>query len=94
MGHLTDFASLYGMPGPSESVSSLSCNFLTGVVWGVVAGVVLPVALLMLLLFAESFLAWAMDGCGSSGHAVWALVWLLAASLVAVDCMSVVLVCQ
>ncbi len=57
MGHLTDYASLYGMPGLSESMSSLSCDFLTGVVWGVVADVVLPIALLMLLLFAESFLA-------------------------------------
>ncbi len=76
MGHLTDLASLYGVPGPSESVlPSLSFDFLTGVVWGVVAGVVLPVALLVLLLFAESFLALAVDGCGSSGCTVCPLVW-------------------
>ena len=75
MGHLTDFASLYSVPGPSESVLLLSCNFLTSMVWGVVAGVVLPIALLMLLLFVESFLALAIDGCGSLGCAVWALVW-------------------
>ena len=71
MGHLTDYASLYGMPGLSESMSSLSCDFLTGVVWGVVAGV----ALLVLLLFAESLLAQAIDGCGSSGCTAQALVW-------------------
>ena len=53
MGHLTDLASLYGVPGPSESVlPSSSFDFLTGVVWGVEAGVVLPIALLVLLLFA------------------------------------------
>ncbi len=75
MGHLTDLASLYGMPGPSESVLSSSCDFLTSVVWGVVAGVVLLIALLVLLLFAESFLALAIDGCSSSGCAVWALEW-------------------
>ena len=70
MGHLTDLASLYSMPGPSESVLSSSFDFLTGMVWGVVAGVVLPVVLLMLLLFVESFLALAIDGCGLSGCAV------------------------
>ena len=76
MGHHTDLASLYGVPSSSESVSSSSpFDFLTSVVWGVVAGVVLPIVLLMLLLFVESFLVLAVDGCGSSGHAVCALVW-------------------
>ncbi len=75
MGHLTDLASLYGVPGPSESASpSSSFDFLTGMVWGVVAGVVLPIVLLMLLLFVESFMALAVDGCGSSECAVCALV--------------------
>ena len=74
MGHLTDLASLYGMPGPSESVLSSSPFDFFGVVWGVVAGVVLSIVLLVLLLFVESFLALAVEGCGSSGHAVCALV--------------------
>ncbi len=76
MGHLTDLASLYGMPGLSESVlSSLSFDFLTGVVWGVVAGIVLLIVLLVLLLFEESFLSLVVDGCASSECAVCTLVW-------------------
>ncbi len=76
MEHLTDLASLYSVPGSSDSVSSsLSFDFLTGVVWGVVAGVVLLIVLLMLLLFEESFLSLVVDGCTSSECAVCTLVW-------------------
>ena len=60
IGHLTDLASLYGVPGLSESVSS-ACDFF-GVVWGVVVGVVLSGVLLAFLLFAESFLGLVIDG--------------------------------
>ena len=74
MGHLTDLASLYGMPSPSESVSSLLPFDFFGIVCGVVAGVVLSIVLPVLLLFVESFLALVVEGCGSSGCAVCALV--------------------
>ncbi len=74
MGHLTNLASLYGMPGSSESVSSSSPFDFFGVVWGVVADVLLSSVLLTFLLFVESFLVLAIDGCGSSGCTVCALV--------------------
>ena len=56
-----DLASLYGMPGSSESVSSSSSFDFFGIIWGVVAGVVLSTVLLTLLLFVESFLGLAVD---------------------------------
>ena len=57
-----DLASLYGVPGLSESVLSSSPFDFFGVVWGVVAGVVLSNVLPMFLLFVESFLVLVVDG--------------------------------
>ena len=75
IGHLTDLASLYGVPGSSESESSLSPFDFFGVVWGIVAGVVLSGILPTFLLLVESFLVLDVDDCGLSEHAVCALVW-------------------
>ncbi len=69
-----DLASLYGVPGLSKSVSSSSPFDFFGVVWGVVVGVVLSGILPAFLLLVESFLVLVVDGCGSSEHAVCALV--------------------
>ncbi len=70
IGHLTDLASLYGVPASSESESLLSPFDFFGVVWGVVLSSVLPAFLLLV----ESFLVLDVDDCGLSEHAVCALV--------------------